>query len=152
LRFDRITQMLDRGDRAAIHTTLASRVDEITESEEWRRLIHSWLDDPHAAQARLEAMLGDPGTSMDPIKLVRIMGWAAFLGDPDLSLRAAHKVAGLHVSFETWAFALWRPVMRDVRRTPGFKDLVRELKLDDYWRATGNWGDFCRPAGIDDFT
>jgi len=25
------------------------------------------------------------------------------------------------------------------------------LKLYDYWRATGNWGDHCRPVGADDF-
>jgi hypothetical protein len=47
---------------------------------------------------------------------------------------------------------LWRPVERDVRRLLTFKDFVRELGLVDYWQATGNWGDFCRPVGQDDFT
>jgi hypothetical protein len=34
-----------------------------------------------------------------------------------------------------------------LRRTQGFKDLVREIGLVDYWYATGRWSDFCRPAG-----
>ncbi len=33
----------------------------------------------------------------------------------------------------------------------GFKDLVRALGVERYWRATGQWGDFARPAGEDDF-
>jgi hypothetical protein len=28
---------------------------------------------------------------------------------------------------------------------------VRELGLADYWRASGNWSDFARPLGTDDF-
>jgi hypothetical protein len=46
--------------------------------------------------------------------------------------------------------ALWGPLMRDVRRLPGFKDLVRDTGLVDYWRAYG-WPDFCRPISDDDF-
>jgi hypothetical protein len=38
-----------------------------------------------------------------------------------------------------------------MRRLPEFKALVTELKLDDYWRTTGKWGDLCKPAGADDF-
>jgi DNA-binding winged helix-turn-helix (wHTH) protein len=29
--------------------------------------------------------------------------------------------------------------------------IVRDLGLVDYWRASGNWNDFCRPLGKDDF-
>jgi len=38
-----------------------------------------------------------------------------------------------------------------MRRLPGFKDLVQNVGLVDYWRSTGNWGDFCKPIGDDDF-
>jgi hypothetical protein len=41
--------------------------------------------------------------------------------------------------------------MSDVRRLPGFKELVTDLNLDAYWRASG-WADACRPIGADDFT
>jgi hypothetical protein len=48
-------------------------------------------------------------------------------------------------------FPLWLPIEKNVRRLPGFKDFMRELRLPDYWRASGNWGDFCHPVGPNDF-
>ena len=30
-------------------------------------------------------------------------------------------------------------------------DLVREAGFVDYWRATGNWADYRKPVGTDDF-
>jgi hypothetical protein len=42
-------------------------------------------------------------------------------------------------------------MMAEARRTEGFKALVRDLGLVDYWRASGSWADFCRPIGADDF-
>jgi hypothetical protein len=38
-----------------------------------------------------------------------------------------------------------------VRALPGFKALLREARIVDYWQKTGKWGDFCKPAGADDF-
>jgi hypothetical protein len=75
--------------------------------------------------------------------------FAAFLGDPQLALDMLDlwsntTTQNLHV--------IWRPVMRKVRALPGFHDLVRKLGLVDYWRATGHWGDFCRPVGKESFT
>jgi tetratricopeptide (TPR) repeat protein len=75
--------------------------------------------------------------------------FAAFLGDPQLALDMLDlwsnaTTQNLHV--------IWRPVMRDVRALPGFRDLVRKLGLVDYWRAIGHWGDFCRPVGKESFT
>jgi len=29
--------------------------------------------------------------------------------------------------------------------------MPRERLIDDYWRETGKWGDFCKPVGADDF-
>ena len=46
--------------------------------------------------------------------------------------------------------ALWRPVLSEVRKLPGFKDLVRSEGLVDYWRAYG-WPDVCRPTAGEDF-
>ncbi|MCH8336826.1 MAG: hypothetical protein IIC61_13190 [Proteobacteria bacterium] len=48
-------------------------------------------------------------------------------------------------------YAIWRPIHKEMRRLPGFKDLVQNVGLVDYWRSTGNWGDFCKPIGDDDF-
>lgn len=66
--------------------------------------------------------------------------WAAYLGDPELALGLMKQAPDL------WTF--WMPHNKDVRRLPGFKSLVMELGLVDYWREFG-WGDFCRPVGED---
>jgi hypothetical protein len=47
-------------------------------------------------------------------------------------------------------FALWYPVMSEVRQLPEFKKLVSDLNLVEYWRAYG-WADACVPLGDDDF-
>jgi hypothetical protein len=46
---------------------------------------------------------------------------------------------------------IWYPVMSKARKTPEFKELVRDIGLYDYWRKSGKWGDFARPKGNDDF-
>jgi hypothetical protein len=46
---------------------------------------------------------------------------------------------------------LMRPSDRP-RRLPEFKTYVQEQGLVDLWRASDNWGDYCRPLpGNDDF-
>lgn len=47
--------------------------------------------------------------------------------------------------------SLWHPTNRAIRQLPAFKAYVREIGLYDYWRTTGEWGDFCRPIGEGDF-
>jgi TolB-like protein/Tfp pilus assembly protein PilF len=45
---------------------------------------------------------------------------------------------------------VWTPVFRPLWNEPRFHELVRALKLPEYWRTAG-WGDFCRAKGADDF-
>ncbi|MEY2506652.1 MAG: adenylate cyclase [Verrucomicrobiota bacterium] len=45
---------------------------------------------------------------------------------------------------------VWTPVFRPLWNEPRFHDLVRALKLPEYWRAAG-WSDFCGPKGDNDF-
>ena len=46
---------------------------------------------------------------------------------------------------------MWRPIHAAMRQLPGFKQLLHDIGLVAYWRETGDWGDFCRPLGTDDF-
>jgi hypothetical protein len=46
---------------------------------------------------------------------------------------------------------LWNPYETGIRADPRFKDILRDLGLVDYFRKSGNWGDFREPVGKDDF-
>jgi hypothetical protein len=107
----------------------------------------AFLDDPDAALPELRAELGrvpDPG-ALSPFMIAL---WADYFGDADLALEAlatSYRLLGV-VYTNPWDGAL-----RRVRGHPGFKDLMRELGYEAYWRETGEWGDHCRPVGEDDF-
>jgi hypothetical protein len=68
--------------------------------------------------------------------------WAAWHGDTGLALEAWRRYPA--------PMGFWEPVMKEVRRTPGFKDLIRQVGLDEYYREFG-WNDFCLPLGLEDF-
>jgi hypothetical protein len=81
-----------------------------------------------------------------PNERVALALWAVYFRAPELSLELMAKE-----TFNGEAIpVLWVPLMRDVRKLPAFKDLVRKAGLVDYWRAYG-WADFCRPVGDEDF-
>jgi tetratricopeptide (TPR) repeat protein len=151
LRRDQLTRAMDRGDRNALRAALAETDDSLLGHNGLKESLLAALDNPPAARDALQHTLEDPRTASDVFAMTTTMEWAAFLGDPELALRAAHQAADLGVSFETWGWTIWRPVMREVRRQSGFKTLLRQMGLVDYWRATGHWGDFCEPVGSDDF-
>lgn len=68
--------------------------------------------------------------------------WAAWHGDTGLALDALSSCRA--------PMFFWHRVMKDVRRMPGFKNLIRELGLEEYYREFG-WNNFCHPLGSDDF-
>jgi TolB-like protein/DNA-binding winged helix-turn-helix (wHTH) protein len=103
------------------------------------------LDDPAAGRAEVRR-IAHATSAPDTLRRLLIAQWAAYYGEPDLALETLHGMTpgaaddGL----------LWRPVMNDVRKLAGFKDLVRSEGLVDYWRVHG-WPSFCRPGEGDDF-
>lgn len=99
----------------------------------------------HQAAALLAAIPAMPsGASMPPHVVyspgVRI-GMLAVLGDTDAAyLRAAEylkKDSPADSSFLFW------PDLASFRRDKRFWPFVARIGLVDYWRATGNWPDFC---------
>ena len=68
--------------------------------------------------------------------------WAGYYGDTELA------VAALGRTPDTWAF--WSPLLREVRRTEAFRDILRQIGLEAFWREQ-TWGDFCQPVGDSDF-
>jgi TolB-like protein len=73
--------------------------------------------------------------------------FAAQLGDLDLAIEAFRRGV---LRDQVWLMFAWIPTMEPVRRDPRFKDLMTEVKLVDYWRAT-RWPDRCRALGERDF-
>jgi len=47
--------------------------------------------------------------------------------------------------------AVWEPIESGLRADPRFRQLMLDLKLVDYWRTSGKWGDHCRSPGANDF-
>jgi Tfp pilus assembly protein PilF len=141
---------MEMGDRALMEPYLEKigdndllPPDNLSLTEKMRPL----LDSPEAARMDLRRFYRDPAYS-NLIALSAIAIWASYFSDHELALKAYHELS------ETRAltvFAIWRPVHKQMRQLPGFKDLVQTLGLVDYWRTTGNWNDFCRPLGEDDF-
>ncbi|MXO58373.1 TIR domain-containing protein [Altererythrobacter salegens] len=80
--------------------------------------------------------------------LVLLAFHAGLLGDTKLALEAMRRGTSYSVAMD---YLLWWPSLREARQTPEFKQLMRDNGVYDYWRTTGNWGDFARPLGDDDF-
>ena len=105
------------------------------------------VDQPEKALAILRKAYDDPANFHGTVMLL-IGCHAGLHGDAELA------AAALRRSTEFGLFPMylcWYPFLKEARQTDDFKQLVRELGFYDYWRESGNWGDFARPVGDDDF-
>jgi tetratricopeptide (TPR) repeat protein len=82
-----------------------------------------------------------------PSKLHDIALFAAYFGDPEFALQTIGEEVRYTSARQA---ALWYPMMSEVRQLPGFRELVTDLNLVAYWRASG-WADLCRPLSENDF-
>jgi tetratricopeptide (TPR) repeat protein len=145
VEFNKVMLAMVRGDRA--------QIEKVISGPDWPagdmvgRAMASHLSEPRAALAKLRRAATDPAYPKSIPSQSGLAYWAAYFGDPQLSLQLMRGV----LSDPSFAFVLWRPIVRDMRRLPGFKDLGRDLGLVDYWRESGNWGEFCRPLNENDF-
>ncbi len=107
------------------------------------------FDQPETMLARLRQAQTDPA-NQDSRKQLRIALWAGSYGYvPERAIAALRRFA---VDLRSPRLGvIWLRALSGVRRTPAFKEMLRELGLVDYWRETGKWGDFVRPVGDDDF-
>ncbi len=136
---------LSEKDSSTARTALASRQASTPAAEEYFRTVAELIDSP----ARLLEYLRQTFENDDaywPSKYQDIAVLAAYVDEPEFALevfsREARKTT---IRFGT----LWYPVMSNVRALPGFKQLVTDLNLVDYWKQYG-WADHCEPVGNDD--
>jgi hypothetical protein len=78
---------------------------------------------------------------------LQIGALAARFGDPELAMTSFEETFN---SSPEQVYAIWRPVYRDMRKLPRFKEFARDVGLVDYWKQYG-WPDMCRPFGENDF-
>ena len=137
-----------RGDDKAFKARMQRFLDAESISLPVLREVSVLMDRPEAAHAKLREAFEDPA-NRDATRQFKLAMWAAHFGDVDLSLSGVRRafVEGKALPLNT----IWLPMMAPVRKDPRFKDILRDLGLVDYWRETGDWGDFARPVGNDDF-
>jgi TolB-like protein len=84
-----------------------------------------------------------------PARLTHLSAWAAYVGDAEYALQLFAAAVSDTGSGQLMAYA-WVPVFGELRQLEGFRDLMREIGLVDYWQTRG-WPDTCRPLGDDNF-
>jgi TolB-like protein len=136
------------GDPARIEAQLRRFIDATATPRAPLEVVLAAGEDAPAALAILRTAMVDPA-NQDPLTQFAYASFLVRYGDP------AGAAAGLRRAFSRpggvpYEF-LWAPIHAEARREPAFKDTVRDLGMVDYWRATGEWSDFCRPLGPDDF-
>jgi tetratricopeptide (TPR) repeat protein len=105
------------------------------------------IDSIAAARVFLRKMSEDPA-NQESFRMGVIAYLASAIGDTDLALTAMrHSVD----SGSKWPTILWASSTPAMRTDPRFKQILRDVGLIDFFRASGKWNDFCQPVGKDDF-
>jgi TolB-like protein/DNA-binding winged helix-turn-helix (wHTH) protein len=128
---------LSMQDRYLLRTWLARAERYMPESRELIGAMSETLDDREAALAWLR----DAFQRTEEHDFL-IPPWAAWHGDVELALDAMQRLPV--------PSTFWGNEMKEIRRLPRFKDLVRQVGLEEYFREYG-WNDFCHPVNSEDF-
>jgi hypothetical protein len=145
----RLARLLDQAASVGEIDAQFRRIAELDPTNFANRMRAVWKSRDEARSELDRIFASAQATGASSQTYVAIAQWAGWYEDIDLALAALHEA---HVeSRRMFLGTLWGPALRTVRADPRFKSLARELKLADYWQATGRWGDYCRPLGDDDF-
>ncbi len=144
-----LRRMLSRKDldTAAIKTSLSNYLQS-SHQDSLFGLTPVNFADQQAVRAALHRLFDDPARQIGNL-MVLLAGVADVYGDKDLALAAFRR--GLIDLHATAYLSFWPVNKTGLHADPRFKQLVRDLKFVDYFRASGKWNDFCHPVGQDDF-
>ena len=150
LNGDIATVAMETGDRNRLNKALEDIINDDflpANNRSLTSIMRSLLDSPGQARAELHRLYKDPKYNNISTR-DGMAHWASYFNDPQLALKIYTE---LNEAGKLYISILWRPLHKAMRKLPGFKDLVTKLGLVDYWRTTGNWGEFCHPVGKTDF-
>jgi len=142
-----LTIALHKADTEAIKAIMAAKAPTDLSTIKLYAPVLKAFDSPEMALSKLREVYAD-SDSRWPRKLTDIAFLAAYFGDEEFALQAIGEEARLG---SNRFHAVWYPLFADVRQSQGFKELVTDLNMVEYWRAS-SWPDLCRPIGDDDFT
>jgi TolB-like protein len=105
---------------------------------------------PTMSEPELRSWARERYASRPEFDLARSALMAGHLGQPKLA------VGLMKLAFEGPSagalWSLWHPAMAEARRTDEFEQLVSDLGFVKAWRASGDWGDYCRPVSATEIT
>jgi TolB-like protein len=102
------------------------------------------VTDREAAIAALHKAFDDPANQNATLAIS-----ADHYGDKDLALAALRRALIDRRGPQLWS--LWQTNETGLRADPRFKEILRDIGMVELFRASGNWGDYCKPLGKDDF-
>jgi hypothetical protein len=106
------------------------------------------LDSPEDGLAAMRALRDEPELR-NAMNLRAMATWALYFGNTELGLAWFSESVELEA---TGMMSAWLPGFAELRREPGFKDLLRSQGLPEYWNRFEKWPTaFCRPTTGDDF-
>jgi len=142
-------RMMAIGDHPKAKRCLALAAAGDPNSSSLHRELLDVFDDPTSARALIRSCVEAPSQRGDFARLTAVVRYAPYFGEHELALAAYRRIAKQLLGVIIINF--WSPLLAEMRKLPGFKEVVREVGLVTYWRATGEWGEFARPVGDDDF-
>lgn len=136
------------GDRAEARARFRAMIDFLpARVAQFEAVYDNFADEARVTEILNEAR-ADPA-NQDPTRLVMIAKLLAIHGDPEGAadaLRRHFLDAG-----GSWWQELWMPEHAETRKQAAFRDIIREMGFEDFFRSSGKWNDFCRPLSDADF-
>ena len=143
-------RMLAIGDHSRAKHYLALCAETDPSPGSLHREMLEVFDDAPRARALIRGCIEVPSDAQrDQGRMLNALPFAAYFGEPELAV-SAYRAVGTQL-LGVLLIRFWHPLFRDMRKLPSFKALVREVGLLAYWQTTGEWGDYARPVGTDDF-